>query len=158
MEVFINYNVINKLHIIKCNNCGEEVSYSFRYCPNCGCEIEKRTINPFERKSEVKEIEQQQPQHHCSLTLIIDKEGEIEDGDIKNYCGEDIALNRENTEPGNFTITSNEQARLTFEDDKWMIQNRSDYGSTMLAANRKLHLESGDIILLGNRRFRFDDK
>lgn len=149
-----------KEHVIpqftcKCQNCGKEVSYEFRYCPDCGTEIEKKTINPFDHKVESKpEI----PKHQCTLTLLDEAEGKLMDGDIKEYSGDSIILNRDNTEPGNLPITSQEQAELTFEDNEWRIQNRSGYGATMVAASRKISLQSGDIILLGNRRFRFNIK
>ena len=65
-------------------------------------------------------------------------------------------LNRENTEQDNRTITSKEQAELICEDGKWYVLNRSELGSTYLEANRKLALEPGDVIVLGDRRFKFE--
>jgi len=136
----------------KCQNCGKEVAFSFRFCPDCGTEIEKRTINPF-NINEVSKLEESK--HQCSLTLLNEVEGDLKDGEIKEYTGNSIILTRDNTESGNRTI-SKEHAELVYEDEGWTILNRSGYGATMVAANRKISLQSGDIILLGNRRFRFN--
>ena len=64
-------------------------------------------------------------------------------------------LNRANTDPNNQSITSKEQAVLTFEDGAWYLEDRSDQKTTYVHAGRKTRLESGDIIILGNRRFEF---
>ena len=65
-------------------------------------------------------------------------------------------LNRDNTEPGNMSITSKEQAEVKYEDGNWYIENRSKAKSTYLIVERKVELQSGDIIILGNRRFKFE--
>ena len=65
-------------------------------------------------------------------------------------------MTRENTESNNRTITSKEQAELICEDGKWFVLNKSELGSTYLEANRKLEIQQGDIIVLGDRRFKFE--
>jgi hypothetical protein len=71
------------------------------------------------------------------------------------YSGETIILNRANTDANNNSITSREQAVLTFEDGEWYIENRSDLRTTYIRVNGKTKLTSGDIIVLGNREFEF---
>ena len=73
-----------------------------------------------------------------------------------DYEGASVILTRENTEPNNRTITSKEQAELICEDGKWFVLNKSELGSTYLEANRKLEIQQGDIIVLGDRRFKFE--
>lgn len=138
---------------VKCKSCGKELSLAFRFCPDCGSEVERATINPFSQKEKPAP-----PAHQCSLTLLHEEDGALLDGEKREYGGDTIILNRENTDPSNRSITSKEQAELTYEDDGWTILNRSSYGVTMVAAGRKISLQPGDIILLGNRRFRFDVK
>ena len=65
-------------------------------------------------------------------------------------------LNRDNTDPGNTTITSQVQAELVFEDGAWYICDKSAQQTTYVHAGRKTRLEKGDIIILGNRRFEFN--
>ena len=71
------------------------------------------------------------------------------------FTGENIVLNRDNTDPGNPSITSRVQAELTFEDGAWYLLDKSALRTTFVHAGRKTKLEDGDVILLGNRRFIF---
>jgi len=71
------------------------------------------------------------------------------------FSGEEIILNRDNTDEGNMTITSKEQAVLTYENKKWYLQDRSEQKTTFVT--EKIELKPGDIIVLGNRRFEFDE-
>lgn len=67
-----------------------------------------------------------------------------------------LMLNRDNTEPGNPTITSHEQAVVQHTDDgRWFIENRSKQGTTFVQANKRTELRDGDVLLLGNRLFEF---
>lgn len=69
--------------------------------------------------------------------------------------GSEIVLNRANTDPNNSSITSKEQALLTREGGNWYIEDRSEQKTTFVRAARKIELQDGDIILLGNRLFEF---
>ena len=55
------------------------------------------------------------------------------------------------------TITSKEQAALTYENKKWYLQDRSEQKTTFVYTTEKIELKPGDIIVLGNRRFEFDE-
>lgn len=129
---------------VVCDKCGSEVSIANKFCPCCGERIHLATQAVVRRK----------PQPKCSLT-IIPEEGENIAAKTNTYEGKSIILNRDNTEPGNRTITSREQAELTCEDGKWFIENKSDYGSTYIMAKRKIELQPGDIVVLGDRTFEF---
>ena len=141
--------------LCKCQGCGAEVSAKYRFCPECGSELDKGTINPFKGRDESQPA---QPEHQCTLTLLNEEYNEFKDGETKEYEGSSIMLNRDNTDPGNRTITSKVQAELVYEEDGWSILNHSSYGATMVVANKKIRLEAGDVIVLGDRRFRFDVK
>jgi hypothetical protein len=95
------------------------------------------------------------PKPKCRLT-IVPEEDELEVPAANEYEGASIILTRENTEANNRTITSKEQAELICEDGKWFVLNKSELGSTYLEANRKLEIQQGDIIVLGDRRFKFE--
>ena len=73
-----------------------------------------------------------------------------------HYEGYEIILNRDNTDPKNDTITSQEQACITFEDGKWCIEDKSEYNTTFVQAAHKIELQEGDLILLGNQLYRFE--
>lgn len=75
--------------------------------------------------------------------------------DPVSYSGAEIVLNRANTDANNSSITSREQAVISNEGGDWYIENRSELGTTLLRVDRKMKLEDGDIIVLGNRMFEF---
>ena len=135
---------------VKCQNCGSEVSLDFTFCPKCGERIHLPTIKVNRRKSAAP-----QPQPKCSLTLIPEEDEKIETR-VNAYEGTSVILNRKNTEDNNRTITSREQAELVFADGKWFIENRSELHSTCIEANRPMEVQPGDIIVLGDRRFKFE--
>ena len=132
---------------VKCDKCGTMVSIDYKFCPTCGERIHLPTMRVVRHKAA--------PAPHCHLTLIPEEEENATP--VKHdYEGASVILNRENTEPGNRTITSKEQAELSFEDGKWFLLNKSELQSTYLEVNRKLELQPGDIVVLGDRRFKFE--
>lgn len=135
-------------HVI-CDNCGASVSMEYSFCPKCGQKIVLKTISVRPRRV----VEPPKPK--CSLTLIPDDDEQIKPLQ-NNYEGESVMLTRSNTEPKNRTITSKEQAELTCEDGRWYIENHSELKSTMLQCNRKIEILPGDVIVLGDRRFKFE--
>ena len=72
--------------------------------------------------------------------------------------GSEVILSRENTEPDNPSITSQEQAVVTHSEGKWFIEDRSEQKTTFVQATKKIELHDGDIILLGNRLFEFKEQ
>ena len=70
----------------------------------------------------------------------------------------EMVLTRDNTEPGNPSITSKEQAVVSHADGHWYIENRSEQNTTFVMARDKIELHNGDIILLGNRMFEFTEQ
>lgn len=133
-----------------CEKCGKEVPAEFRYCPYCGGRIELKTI-PVGRKH--KKVEKPQP--HFKLTTIYEDD-EQQENLVHEFEGEQVFLNRDNTDPQNPTITSKNQALISYEDGCWMIENRSELASTFVAASHKIILQPGDIIMLGDRCFTFE--
>ena len=89
------------------------------------------------------------------LTPLSGKTREPESGPMP-FAGNEIELNRENTDPDNSTITSKTQAIVTYDNGKWAISDESELCSTFVQAARKIELENGDLILLGNQLYRFD--
>lgn len=74
------------------------------------------------------------------------------------FEGHEVLLTRDNTEAGNPTISSKEQATMSFSDGHWSIEDLSDQKTTFVQANHKIELHDGDIILLGNRLFKFKEQ
>ncbi len=96
------------------------------------------------------------PVSQCKL-IPVKRQGERMEFSPKEFEGDTVKLNRDNTEPANMSITSKTQAELVCEDGKWSIVDRSDLHTTFVLATRKTPLQDGDIILLGNRLFEFHE-
>ncbi len=137
---------------LKCEKCGAQVSLDFSFCPKCGERIHLPTVRAIKHKPTPAP---EPPKPNCYLTLIPEEDEQTE-ATRNTYEGESVILNRENTEPNNRTITSKEQAELICENGQWFILNKSELNSTFLEAGRKLELQSGDVIVLGDRRFKFE--
>lgn len=90
-----------------------------------------------------------------TLTPISEETGMAE-GEALQFEGNTVSLNRDNTDPKNLTITSEEQAQLVHADGKWTIEDRSHLHTTFVQASHGVELHSGDLILLGNQLYRFD--
>ena len=75
-----------------------------------------------------------------------------------DFEGSEVILTRDNTEPGNQSITSHEQAIITYVEGHWYIEDRSEQKTTFVQAAKKIELHDGDIILLGNRLFEFKEQ
>jgi hypothetical protein len=151
----------------KCPNCDTINSEESKFCHHCGTalnEIETikveaetnsskphfATVNPWMRP-------QEKPHEKAFCTLNpIAWEGENVTLQPISFTGNSIVLNRENTDPNNPSITSAEQAVLTFEDGEWNIIDKSAQKTTFVLASRNTRLDKGDIILLGNRLFEFN--
>lgn len=114
-------------------------------------EVDKRTINPYLKK---KKPVAGHPECHCSLQPVVREDEDIVP-DKNVYETQTVILNRQNTDPKNPSITSRQQARLTFEDGVWYIEDLSSQQTTFVRAGRKTALQDGDIILLGDREFEF---
>lgn len=77
--------------------------------------------------------------------------------DLK-FEGQEAILNRANTDPGNLSITSRQQASIARRGGKWMITDLSDQQTTFVHPSKEgQELHEGDIILLGNRLFIFHE-
>lgn len=135
----------------KCQYCQKDIPLTSSYCPSCGQRVHAPTISP----EQLARMINSSPR--CSLTLL--PEGnEVLDKIVNEYSGESVMLNRFNTEENNCTITTQQQAGLVYENGEWFIQNLSERQTTFLVLNRKIQLEDGDVIVMGNRRFKFEKK
>ncbi len=135
---------------VTCQSCGTEVSTDFSFCPKCGSKVHLPTVRAIKHKPAA-------PKPKFTLELLLE-EDEITQPRTNEYEGTSVVLNRENTEPDNRTITSKEQAEISIEDGKWYIINKSELGSTYIEAGRKFEIQPGDVVVMGDRRFKFEPK
>lgn len=166
-EAFGNVNVEENV----CPKCGYPIRDHVRQCPNCNYDLipilnnadnthyrSTRMENPIREKNVKGTInpymESAAPEPGFILTPV-KRINEKKDLCDLEYVGSEVALTRENTEPENGSITSQIQALLTFSNGNWNIEDKSEQGTTFIKASKKIELNDGDIILLGNRLFKF---
>ena len=73
------------------------------------------------------------------------------------FDGDSHVLNRGNVDPDNMTITSKAQAEIVNIDGEWYLEDKSVMRTTFIQVSNRTKIAMGDIIVLGNRRFLFDD-
>lgn len=118
--------------------------------------ISKKTVNIYQHPQSQPEPEPE-PVVLPRFTLeLVRRENETnKDLDKKTFEAASVVLNRQNTEPDNNSITSKQQAVISFEDGKWYIEDKSSFHTTFIRVTKKTMLEDGDILVLGNREFKF---
>ena len=120
--------------------------------------VNKKTVN-------IHQIQQTPPKEtqpvvipRCSLKPLA-REGETTALPAKrDYENAKVILSRQNTDPENYSITSQQQAVLTFENGKWYIEDKSNYKTTYIRVTKKTELKNGDIVAMGDREFEFFTK
>ena len=151
-----------------CPHCGYPLRPGVAVCPNCHdgiteIEPQPQVFNPQnaatpiqvngKAKGTVNPWIQVAPANKCSLEPIA-QEG-IENPEPLHLKGDKHSLNRENLDPDNQTITSKVQAEITCEDGQWYISDKSAQHTTFVYVGGKAAINDGDIILMGNRQFKF---
>ena len=155
-EIPVGGNVVNN-NITECPECGYTLENG--ECSACGYKVGEAKPTPenvvVDPRKTVRPIRKGEKEGEFKLLPISEETG-MPEGDELSYEGNTIILNRDNTDPKNSTITSQEQASLTFENGKWSIEDKSEYKTTFVQAVRKIELQQGDLILLGNQLYRFE--
>lgn len=149
-----------------CPNCGYNVAPNMESCPICNTSISRPNLQVSDLNASNNTPNRQgtiNPWGHgvnpsgssfCQLQPIA-WENENISYQPQSYSGQQIVLNRSNTDPNNHTITSKQQAILSFENGKWYIEDKSAHKSTFIQVNGKMSLNDGDVVLMGNRMFIF---
>ena len=145
-----------------CGNCGYPLSNPGPVCPNCGTPIPGRgpaggTLSPIQGQAPQEPVKTEIPAAGGpSFSLEpVNMAGEDNPAGRISYVGEKVVLNRANTEPDNSSITSKVQAEIVNKDGKWIISDGSSLKTTFIYLSEPRELKDGDVILLGNRLFKF---
>lgn len=147
-----------------CPKCGYPLRDGLHRCPNCGEYLDsvKQSSTPK------KEFHNVAHNHNATVNPWANPnagksfklepvawDGEKDTPSAQSFIGESVELNRDNTDPTNITITSKVQAEISHDHGVWSIEDKSSQSTTFIQAKRKIELEDGDIIMLGNRKFIF---
>lgn len=159
----------------RCPHCDYPLRKGAIVCPQCHAELRKREVAPSYPKEEHPVMHHApiaprkerviNPDLNRTISPGMHRRHQINLTAVNNYGDpkfisldltfneEEVTLNRTNVEADNPTISRNQHALLTFEDDKWFLENKSSSLSTSLVLTRKHEIQSGDIIIIGDRTF-----
>lgn len=145
-----------------CPQCGYELMVGALRCPECKQEVEpsRKKNNDSQSQRKQKPLDGtvspwQQVKYDKFYLKPMERDGESEQ-QVLEFAGDEITLNRANLEEGNMTITSKTQAVIENRNGKWYITDESVLQTTFLHISESRELKSGDIILMGDRKFQFD--
>lgn len=130
----------------KCPYCGNEIIPGTNFCSFCGKPLRMGTVKAGPAFT---------PGSHFTLKALQWDNENIQYQPM-SYIGDSVVLNRANTDPNNNSITSNIQAIISKENEKWFIEDKSSLQTTFVRVNGKIEIHNGDVIVLGNRMFEFN--
>lgn len=144
-----------------CPHCGYPVRKEAPSCPSChqGLTLDE----PEDAREEPREIKlaggtsnpySKEKEQIFSLTPI-PRVNETPFSKIE-FKGGNSELNRDNLEPENNTITGKLQALVEYRNGKWFLIDKSKLKTTYKYVSEPVELKKGDIILLGDRQFKFE--
>lgn len=140
-----------------CPECGFPLENGS--CANCGFtdkKVEPEKVKQEDNPRMTIRPKRKEPKEGSFTLTPISEENGMPEGDAIQFEGNEVSLNRNNTDPKNKTITSAEQAVVSYEDGKWNIKDKSELKTTFVQAEQAIELKSGSLILLGNQLYRFD--
>ncbi|MDO5525275.1 MAG: FHA domain-containing protein [Prevotella sp.] len=142
---------------VSCPECGFPLENGF--CANCGFadkKVEPEKVKQEDNPRMTIRPKRKEPKEGSFTLTPISEENGMPEGDAIQFEGNEVSLNRNNTDPKNKTITSAEQAVVFCEDGKWSIKDKSELKTTFVQAEQAIELKSGSLILLGSQLYRFD--
>jgi len=132
--------------MINCSNCGYLMRPGEKLCPKCGHTTQIKD-------NRTRDIYREPRKASCSL-IKIPRDNEKKE-ELIELLGNVLNLNRQLLDPSNDTISKNEHAVLEFKEGVWFISNKSSTQNTFIQVQSPTPLKDGDIILLGDRKFKF---
>ena len=163
----------------KCPKCGYELRPGTNHCPQCNCLISGNESSTFNVEGNTQDMHRRPTQidihaepssqrratvnpflmqiensPSCSLEPVT-RANEKHTPSKKRYEGDEIVLTRSNTDAENPSITSKQQAILSYKEGQWYIEDKSEQHTTFVQVSGVSPLKEGDYVLLGNRLFIF---
>lgn len=142
-----------------CPSCGYVLRPGSRVCPNCqaaGNQAVGDEMNHIVKNGGSPNRNQSEPVWNISEPEfrigLCDKNGNI--SDAKSYTGSDVVLGREELAPNDNHI-SRKHIQITNDGGQWYVEDVSSTHQTYLVVKGKAPIDNGDVIVLGNKFFRF---
>lgn len=160
-----------KWDLVDCPSCGYPNKSIADNCVSCGESLHPKTSNTPTQEKKVTIATAPPPVSNKNATINPWVEAAptavnsfaLEPLDIHfktmdkvlEFTGDDVLLNRANLEQDNATITQKTQASISRQGNQWVLNDRSEMNTTFIKMSSDYPLKDGDIILMGNRLFRF---
>lgn len=152
-----------------CPQCGYPLRPGSNVCPQCHASAEQdnrknfkghnQSESPIEQKSYSGSVNRNKSVpiwnngNEQSFKIgLCDKNGEI--SNAKTFSTDDIVLGREELAAGDNHISS-KHIHITNENGLWYVEDVSSTHQTYIVVKGKTVIENGDVIVLGNKYFRF---
>lgn len=154
-----------------CSNCRYPLRAHQNICPNCGFDNAPKSENDLHSTKDFDDDTQDdapiEPRHKTILdpwevtdigeskkfTLVTDKGKTTLD-----FEGEEVSLNRDNLDANNKSISGGQHAKIEYENGQWYIKDQSSNGFTFIQVRDRMPIQSGDMIIMGNKLFVFKEK
>lgn len=146
---------------LACPECGYPLRPGSDKCPACGKSISQsadKSPKPEQPTPANRSDNRSVPVWNtvgdtCRFSIgLCDAEGKA--SSATTFEGEEVTLGREELLPGNNHI-SRQHIRFTHEEDKWYVEDVSSTHQTYMIVKGKTPIEDGDVLVLGNKFFRF---
>ena len=124
-------------------------------CPNCGFTGDiGNTRSDSGKTMAVSSLDENRTEIHEFVFYLI---REYDDAEIKVESSEEdeLILNRNHLDPGNNTISEEQQVKISFREQHVYVQDLSSNGSTFIQARNAMLLETDTRIVAGNKILRF---
>lgn len=108
--------------LIKCTECGKEVSDKAATCPNCGAPISAPAPGEAERQKVEVKVTQEKKKGSCLKTILIVIGAFFVIGIIGSLAGDDDKKEQENTEPVTAEVATGEEK----EEDKESAEEKEE--------------------------------
>ena len=157
---------------LNCTSCRYPLRAHQMICPNCGfdsAEPSNETADPHSTKGfdEMGDDAPIEPRHKTILDpwevsnigdsnkfeLVTDK-GKT----TLSFEGDEVPLNRNNLDASNKSISGGQHAMVEYQDGQWYIKDQSSNGFTFIQVRDRTPIQSGDMIIIGNKLFVFREK
>ena len=135
-----------------CPKCGYVLRPGVVMCPICKATLQEKPDSNRNKTVPGWEIENQTPTFQIG---ICDANGNI--SSPKEYTTQDIKLGRGDLYEDDKHI-SREHIHIMNEGGKWYVEDISSTHQTFLALKNKTQIEDGDVLVIGNRFFKFETK
>ena len=132
-----------------CTKCGYPLNSESSFCPNCGAPSKAADLS---MKSTVRDI---------SAGIRPAAEPESLNATHSEHVQPEVSASFrlrpvDVDAPEAFAFNADADAAFEFADGQWFITDKSGTGSTYVCASRKIALMSGDVVLIGGRKYKFE--